>query len=490
MHTIFVGLGGTGTQIATAIGNLYPLLKLAKISDEPFDMFIVDKDTTSGIFQSCISAQKRFSESYKSLPFEKLPPYELKYDVYQQMQNAAGFRDKEYTIMDLIGNDKLMKELASMCWTELKQSESIRDGNNRDPSRGSVDVRVCLEHLEETSLFSGIQNFNEREGVENLRLVLLGGATGGMGSSLIVPLAEKIRNKYPTLRIDLVVLGTYFEIPNGPAKNSRDHIGTTFDSFYRAADQLEELSGVVGNDWRVFYAAMPCFDDIAGEFKKNGANRSSHLVELVAALAAFAIEKEAPGLYVTALGYDEQKKPEVLWDEIPFGFEIKKHAKDLLYLISIMSSKVLTILSDNNTAKNDPYIKKYFKKPKAAVESLERMKDILEILVKNLKPYFVFWDEIQQKTALGRKDEKQIVSFFKDDKGMETLRAILASIEDAKSHESMKANDIPLYMEMWSDFANDIKPNRKKIDGAKDESEILYIMIEDIYNKLSSKEEK
>ena len=46
-YTLFVCLGGTGTQIGTALGNLYPLLQTSRIADSGsvYKMFIMDKDT-------------------------------------------------------------------------------------------------------------------------------------------------------------------------------------------------------------------------------------------------------------------------------------------------------------------------------------------------------------------------------------------------------------------------------------------------------------
>jgi hypothetical protein len=244
--------------------------------------------------------------------------------------------------MDIIGHDKPMTELASMCWTGDKREESLRDGNNRDPSRGSLDAGVCLEHLGSSRLFSGVEKAIDQHGAPGVRLVILGGATGGMGSSLIVPLAEALKEQFPKLRIDMVILGTYFAIParkKGKGESKVDDIGTTMDSFYRAADQIQELAGIVSPEWRVYYVAMPAnprLDDICGEFKKNTApKRKAHLLELAAALGAFALENVEGGYYETALTYDGGKNSAVEWDAFPLGSELKKPAYNILRLISV-----------------------------------------------------------------------------------------------------------------------------------------------------------
>ncbi|MDR2793480.1 MAG: hypothetical protein LBB61_07430 [Treponema sp.] len=495
--TVFVGLGGTGTQIATAIGNLYPVLQEAKIITSPFEMYILDKDTNSGIFKACTSACQRY-ESYSTfLPFDTLlPAYNLKHNIYQELQEKTGFKDKDYNIMDIIGKDTVMQELAAMCWKEEKREESIKDGNNRDPSRGHLDAVVCLEHLEESSFFAGINKLIAGGGETSVRIVMLGGVTGGMGSSLIVPLAQRIHKKWNNIRIDMVLLGTYFGIPQRPIpKDGKDidNIGTSVDSYYRAADQIEELAGISTDidNWRVYYAAMPGFDNTCGEFKKNApVPRKFHILELCAALAAFAIEEEKPGFYGTALSYDDGDPNSCIkWAEIPLGDKIKKPAITLMRLISILASAVLPELQNQQKIKNSNYLKKYFKgKQSNNIETIERMRELLDRWLQDITPLFNLWNEIQGSTKLGNKNNRQIVSLFPtENKQMENLDRLL------KKEKDNFENKIPLLDqedESWLNFEHTyLKPNKDKLTATKNEpNEILKLMIKDIYTKLQDKE--
>ncbi|GHU45016.1 hypothetical protein FACS1894190_16950 [Spirochaetia bacterium] len=144
MYNIFVGLGGTGTQIATAISNLYPFLWDAGITNDKFDIYILDKDITSGIYTACADAYTSYITCRDLLPYEKkLDPYIFKSNAYQNLQ--IEFKDKDtYNVLDIIGKDDEIKDLASMCWKKGKQTESLKEGNNRDPSRGSLDVAIVL----------------------------------------------------------------------------------------------------------------------------------------------------------------------------------------------------------------------------------------------------------------------------------------------------------------------------------------------------------
>ncbi|MDR2786611.1 MAG: hypothetical protein LBB83_11945, partial [Treponema sp.] len=236
MHTMFICLGGTGTQIGTAIGNLYPLLEQSRIAGAPYEMFILDKDARGGIYSACVGAYERYQDYSSFLPFKALPPYTLYSTIYQDLQGTTeNLRNADYTVTDLIGKDRPIRELAGMCWIQEKRDESIRDGNNRDPSRGSLDALVCLEYLENCALFERVKAAVDIYGEAGIRAVILGGATGGMGSSLIVPLAKKIKEYFADIRLDLVILGTYFLIPqrSQQQKNIVDNIGSTQDSFYR-----------------------------------------------------------------------------------------------------------------------------------------------------------------------------------------------------------------------------------------------------------------
>jgi len=486
MNTVFICLGGTGTQLGCAIGNLYPLLQLSGIKEKPFSMFIMDKDTNSGIFKACTGAFQRYQDSRDLLPFDTLPPYELKHDVYQEMQKSAKLYNKNYTVMDLIGNEPAdpVKELAAMCWTDVKRNESLYDGNNRDPSRGSLDASVCLEHFEQSSLFIKLQSLKEKVGENDIRVVILGGVTGGMGSSLIVPLAKKIRTSFSKLRIDMVLLGTYFEIPQRktppPGTVDVDNIGTSLDSFYRAADQIEELIEVADNNWRVYYTAMPGFDNTAGEFAKNKAlPRKAHLLELTAALAAFVIgeENSKPGFYQTSLSFGDDDRNFIDWTDIPQGNKLKKNTENFLKLVSVVVCMIYPALcADTKNIRGDNYLKKYFKKnPADEMEIIGNMRDILKVWLQNIKSYFEFWNEIQNCTRLGFKDGKKLVNLFNHD-DMDKLSRILGS-EQADTNEKL-----PLYGgKRWLNFIDDLNPD-KELKNVFDARAKLKGMFKDIWN--------
>jgi hypothetical protein len=490
MHTMFICLGGTGTQLGTAIGNLYPLLKQAGIAGAPCEMFILDKDAGGGIYSACVGAYERYLEYSPFLPFESLRPYTLNNTIYQDLQGATeNLRNADYTVMDLIGKDRPMRELAGMCWIQEKRDESIRDGNNRDPSRGSLDALVCLEHFESCALFEKLKAAVETYGEAGIRAVVLGGATGGMGSSLIVPLVKKIKKHFADIRLDLVILGTYFLIPqrSQQQKNNVDDIGSTQDSFYRVADQIQELADLVGNNpWWVYYAAIPEFDDICGEFKKNGADkRKSHLLELAAALAAFSLESlPEPGFYQTSLVFDHNTpNVRINWDEIPFGNELKKPAGDFMRLISIMACQVLPSFSKpQKELEKDQYVKLYIKKPRNELEKIETIRDLLKQWLQELVPYFEFWNEIRTYTKLGSKGSRILVDFF-DKKDMEDLSGILSFKQAAWT------NKMPLCRETWMNFFPDIKPDKRAVLSERTASGLLAMMIRDIYTTLTARKE-
>jgi len=500
MYTVFICLGGTGTQLGSVIGNLYPLLRLSGIIDAPFSMFILDKDTNSGIFKACTGALQRYTGYNYLLPFDALPPYELSPTVYQEMQEGTGLlRNKDYKVMDLIGDDKAMIELASMCWTEDKRSESLRDGNNRDPSRGALDAHVCLEHLTESSLFQGkdgkkgLQNIIGSYGENSVRVVILGGTTGGMGSSLIVPLAKQINRSFPNLRIDMVLLGTYFKIPqrNAPQAGAIDvdNIGTSLDSYYRAADQIEELLDTVNNKWRVYYTAMPGFDNIAGKFDKNSAvKRKYHLLELTAVLAAFVLgeENSSPGFYRTTLSYEKES---VGWTDIPplppQGDKFKKSAEDFLKLVSVLAYTVYpSLCAEAKDIRKNNYLKFYFKKnPADEMETVEKMRDELKLWLQNVTQCFELWQEIQLNTHLGRDDDKNVVNFFPSD-DMNKFAGILDFSQRPRENEVLF-----LFGGMTSQvFIGKIKPDKKRLVDATDPKDKLRWMFEDIWSNIQNKE--
>jgi hypothetical protein len=487
---MFICLGGTGTQIGTAVGNLYPLLKQSGITGEPYEMFILDKDARGGIYSACVGAYARYKEYSPFLPFEALPPYTLYPAVYQELQGSTeNLRNTDYTVMDLIGKDRPIRELAGMCWIQEKRDESIRDGNNRDPSRGSLDARVCLEHLKNCALFERLKAAIDIYGEAGIRAVILGGATGGMGSSLIVPLAKKIKEYCANIRLDLVILGPYFSIPQRPPEqqNNVNDIGSTQDSFYRSADQIQELLGIVDNKVWVYYAALPEFDDICGEFKKNGADkRKAHLLELAAALAAFRLEYlPEPGFYQTALVFDKTNPNALIdWGEIPFGNELKKPARDFMRLISIMACQVLPSFSKpQKELEKDQYVKLYIRKPRNGLEKIEAIRDLLEQWLQELVPYFEFWNEVQKHTKLGDKGNRILVDFF-DKKDMEDLSGILVS-----KQKNAWTNKMPLCRETWMNFVPDIKPDKHSVASEQSAGGLLRLMIQDIYTALTARKE-
>jgi hypothetical protein len=493
MRNLFLCLGGTGTQIGTAIGNLYPLLGQSGIISEPFEMFIIDKDTRGGNFDACCGARDRYAAFCELLPFECLPPYSLNTNVYQEMQEAAG-NTGDYSVMDLIGKDDPdMRALASMCWNSVKQTESLKEGNNRDPSRGGLDALVCLENLQNTSLF---ERLNEAKGgaggEENTRVVILGGLTGGTGSSLIKPLWKKIHAYFPKARIDIVALGPYFKIPErGLASSEVDDIGTTAESFYRAADQIDELREFVDNDQRVYYAALPVFDDTAGVFEKNGARkRSAHLLELIAALAAFGMEALPGEFYRTALDslvfiHDDTTKlvrmkeaagEKISWKEIPCGNEIRESATNFMRLVSVLACAVYPRLcQEGGDLKNDQYLRMYFGNPAKKADVIAAVRDELKTALGNILPYFMFWDEIQNYTQFGG-GATGAVGFF--------------PLEDMKNLSGF----VSLTQKPWGaflplcgtnfEFFQDFKPDKRTFPQETDARSWLRLMIADMYKKV------
>jgi len=506
--TMFLCLGGTGTQIGTTIGNIYPLLLEAGIANtsSSYEMFIIDKDGKGGIFSSCIGACERYQKYEPFLPFKKLPPYKIHKRVYQELQEADdNLRNKnDYTVMDLIGYDDQIQDLAKMCWIEEKRGESIRDGNNRDPSRGSLDAQVCLKKFDKCTLYQRLNEATRDDcGIGGVRVVILGGATGGMGSSLILPLAKKIRSYFPGLRIDMVLLGTYFAIPSPPLQqqNKINDIGNTQDSFYRAAAQIQELKEelVDGNPepW-VYYAAIPEFDNTCGEFNKNGAvKRASHLLELIAALAAFKLKDEKPGFYQTSIVFDKEnpKAPNIDWDEkIPYIEDLKKPAWDLMLLFSIIVCQVIPrftlnedeeiLAEDIKRMEKDLYVKLYIKKPKEKKEQ-ERIKKIcgeFKKIKENLIPYFNLWNEIQLYTKFGMNSE--IIEFFSREE-MKKLAEILGNTKEVTT------NEIRLY-QRWANFFPGIKTKAAtlaQVLEADDTEGLVKLMISDIYEVIKKRKE-
>jgi len=405
-----------------------------------------------------------------------------------------------------------------MCWIKEKRVEPIRDGNNRDPSRGSLDVQVCLGNFEKCILYKQLELATKGDrGAGKVRVVILGGATGGMGSSLILHLTKKIESHFPGLRIDLVILGTYFQIPplrsSEQQKDKSNDIGNTNDSFHRVAAQIRELKEYLVDCypkslWRVYYAAITELDDTCGDFNKNGANpRASHLLELIAALAAFKLkDEEKGGFYQTAIRFD---KDIIDWNEkIPYIDKLKKPAQDLMFLFGIIVFRIIPRFTlregkeeeteDLKRMERDQYVKLYIKKPKDTKEQ-ERVRKVHGEFIKirdNLFPYFNLWFEIQEKTEFGM--GKKIVEFFSRTE-MDRLFKILRPEEykilrpgEGDEKEPVMTNEILLYQQTWSNFFDSIKTDKTKLikalekDNVKD---LVQSMIEDVYKVIEARKE-
>jgi len=516
-HTFFLCLGGTGSQVGTAIGAIYPILKSSGIADssDVYKMFIVDKDTRGKNYDYCMNVAKRYKEVYKTLPFEALQPYEVNGSLYQEWQEAAGHLSQDYTVMDLIGFDSSIKELANMCWKDEKQKESLRDGNNRDPSRGSLDAYVSLHYFESSSLFKELKKLVETTPIEDIRIVILAGTTGGMGSSLIVPLVKRIKEYtdaddpehkkvFEALRIDLVLLGTYFQIPQNPdAKKKVDEIGKTIDSYYRTCDQLKELEeGVIKKfykqDWWVYYVAFPGFDDICGSFNKNGAEkRKAHMVELFAALAAFNLAKlKEPGFYQTTIPFDENGKFKIGWTDVPLGRELKKSIRSFVKCISLVACQLYPRLSMDVYAQNkDVYITKYIRKPKNSIGELSELASLTKQWLVSMIPYFEFWAEVQHHSQFGGEGKARI-DFFKES-DVEELKKILISVVNnpfaSWGSNSTPINKMPMCDGTWMSYISDIKPDKYKLNavlGSQDgRGELFTLMLQNLYNMLMTRKE-
>jgi len=516
-HTFFLCLGGTGSQVGTAIGALYPLLKASGIADstDVYKMFIVDKDTRGKNYDYCMNVAKRYKEIYNTLPFDALKPYEVNGNLYQEWQEAAGKLNRDYTVMDLIGFDSHIKELANMCWKDEKQKESLRDGNNRDPSRGSLDAHVCLHYFEKSAFFKEIKQLVENTPIESIRIVILAGTTGGMGSSLIVPLVKRIKDYYDVndperkkifenLRIDLVLLGTYFKIPQNPDANKKiDEIGKTIDSYYRTCDQLREIEeGVVKKfyqqDWWVYYVAFPGFDDICGVFNKNGAEkRKSHLVELLAALATFNLGRlKDPGFYQTTIPFDANGKFKVGWTDIPMGSEIKRSVRTFFKCVSLVACQLYPRLCmDTKVQGKDVYITKYIRKPKNSIGELGELASMTKTWLVNMIPYFEFWAEVQTHSKFGG-DGHALIDFF-NASDVEELKKILISVVNnpfvSWGNDSTPINKMPLCDGTWMVYLSEIKPDKRRLSavlGKTDgQRELFNLMLQDLYNMLITRRE-
>jgi len=513
-YTFFLCLGGTGTQVGSAIGNLYPFLKDAKIAndDDVYRIFIMDKDTHGKNYEYCVNVCERYNTLHSTFPMDTVNPYEIYPNIYQELQGQAGSLSKDYTVMDLIGFDSRIKELANMCWKEEKQKESLRDGNNRDPSRGSLDAYVCLQYFENSSLFKELEKLTESHNIENVRLVILAGTTGGMGSSLIVPLVEKIKTYYEkddaekkpvfrNLRIDLVLLGTYFKVPLNPNTSKKiDEIGSAIDSYYRASSQLKELSdGVVAKfkeqKWWVYYVAFPGFDEVCGTFNKNGAEkRKAHIVELLAALAALDLANQpSHGFYATRVSNNEDGKVNISWEEIPLGRSLKRSIRAFMKCLIIVATQVYPRLSlDLKFKAKDVYITKYIKKPKDNVGILDALLSLTKQWLTNMIPYVEFWYEVQKYSELG---QKGVVTLFKENE-MEELKNIFINVVNnpyTAWGDSKPINKMPMCNASWMKYVDEIKVEKKELNAILDSKNVVdplfKFMLHDIYTMLMKRKE-
>lgn len=555
-HTIFICLGGTGTQIGTAIEKVYPFLPEARMihPKSTYTLFIMDKDTGHN-YAHCTDIAKKYGEFSRYLPFDKCEiPYELKGNLYTELQAKAGWAGKDYTVRELIGTDAPMEELAGMCWNEAKRGESLKDGNNRDPSRGSLDAYAFLEHFEKSALFTVLEEAVTGETPDSYRLVILSGLTGGMGSSLIVPLVRKIKTYekkednntklklFEKLRIDLVLLGPYFKIPPNPNKENKvDEIGDTLDSHYRVKEQLKELkedliSKFPEDEWIVYYSAVPVpCASTCGPFSKNGAERrKTHLLELMAALAAFQLRYQGPGFYGTEgeLPEDVQQKDhaayKVEWQHLPFSQNpisnnnnnLKKAVENFMSLFSIMVCQLYPRFYSGNDKvkqknaayiKKDVYLNKYLKEYRKnnggnkVMDKIERLYSLIDKWLEQARPYFEFWNEIQTYSALNKEGSiyidflpkdgmEKLVSYFGKDK-KSALSAWRYKDTKNRDHGSKK-NYIPINImplckdkKTWMNCVDGIKPKnselkaalREDIEGESSDKLLLALMMKDMY---------
>ena len=520
-NTLFICVGGTGTQVGTAIGTLYPLLKASGIakSDDEYSMFIMDKDKDGDNYKYC----KGVLEKYKNLinfketkegeekapsflPFEVLPPYELHEKLYKDLQEKrkdnGGVPIDDCNVMKLIGDDKAVVELANMCWKEKKRTESLTEGNNRDPSRGSIDSHVSLKYLKETSLFQKIKNLIDTSTSEDIRIVIIAGITGGMGSSLIVPLVEELKEfssddnlkEIAKLRIDIVAIGPYFNIPTNPDGKAVNDIGTSSDSYHRAKDQIKELTELFNkydNIKCVYYIDVPDdLDDICGDFKKNGAGkRHAHLVELMATLAMLKLrECENRGAYKTYLGLEKGEK--IDWDKLAQGNELKPFARSLMKLIAIVATELFPRFSQKDAdLKKDVFIKMYFEKVEENILLIEKIASKIKEWLINAIPYFNFWNDIRTHFKFGKNRDITIDLFDKDD--MDSLETIFASVTNKPdvSWGKKPLNKIPMCKKTWMNYVVAIKPSSKKINEIlgkeQTQAEAMFsLILKDIYEVL------
>ena len=520
-NTLFICVGGTGTQVGTAIGTLYPLLKSSRIakSDDEYSMFIMDKDTAGDNYSYCVGVLEKYKNiiNFKEtkegeekapsfLPFEVLPPYELHATLYKDLQEkrekSGGVPTDDCTVMKLIGDNKAVVELANMCWEKEKRTESLTDGNNRDPSRGSIDSHVSLKYLKQTSLFQKIKTLiGTSTSKGDIRIVIIAGITGGMGASLIVPLVEELKEfsnddnlkKIAEIRVDIVAIGPYFNIPSNSDGKEVDNIGTSSDSYHRAKDQIKELTELVETykdvNWNVYYVDVPDdLDDICGTFNKNRANkRQTHLVELMAALAIFDLrEYKNGGHHQTLL---EHKKEKIDWDELAQGDKLKPYARTLMKLIVIVATELFPRFSQKDEdLKKDVFIKMYFRKVEENILLIEEIASKIKEWLINAIPYFNFWNDIRTHFKFGKNHNISIEFFDKAD--MDSLETIFASVTNKAdvSWEKKPLNKIPLCKKTWMNYVVAIKPSSKIneiLDKKQTRAEAMFsLILKDIYEVL------
>lgn len=513
-HTLFICIGGTGTQVGTAIANIYPLLKSSGIAKDGdvYSMFIMDKDILGDNYKYCVKAYDDYKNVSRLLPFDVLPPYELYDNLYKELQDERGDATADCTVMKFIGDDYLIAELANMCWKEEKQKESLSEGNNRDPSRGAIDAHVSLKYLKKTSLFEKLNKLvNDNASIEGVRMVILAGITGGMGASLIVPFMEEIKTAFSNdtklqkigkIRIDLVLLGPYFTIPINMEENKVDDIGSSSDSYHRAKDQIKELQEFILRNnsqdvkWHVYYIDIPDgLDDICGPFKKNRAKkRASHIVELMAALESLDLNKEKDGgYYYTDLAPNADGKINIDWERLALP-EVKPMAKKLMKLIVIVATELYPRFCQNiKDLKKDVFVRMYIKHVDQNMRLIDEIKIKIKEWLIHVIPYFNFWNEIRLYSKLGGNYEVSI-NFF-DEKSMSELSDIFANVIDNPfiSWEKEPINQMPLCKCTWMNYLSSLKPDKKEIADlftVEDNSQkLLSLMVKNIYEVLNSGKE-
>jgi hypothetical protein len=306
---------------------------------------------------------------------------------------------------------------------------------------------------------------------------------------------DKETKIFEKLRIDMVLLGTYFKVPeNSNPVNRVDDIGSNQDSFYRAKDQLNELYELVTDEWQVYYAAIPGFDDICGEFRKNGAKkRKSHFLELAAALAAFfEIGNDDVNFFHTALPHG--KSSDIGLELIPFGSNLKPMVKKFMGLISIMACQVYPrFMQKVEEMKKDPYVKWYVRRiGDDSTQKIDKLRLYIKGRLDELRTCFEFWYEIQHYTKLSG-NVGGIIEFSPDEEfstaKINELWTILENINDTPQvawRSEGFPNVMPLCTHTWLNYLPKIKPDKDaSVIASLEEKELFEQMMKDIYKAIA-----